>query len=331
MGHGITDRDSMADVGKLAWHGLGMALPEGMGAEDACKLTGCDKPTRLAPIMADGEVIADHYAHKDATDGYFFGIVQKDYVPVENIETARFADGLFGMDKAPVCESIGTLFGRRRFWCLMRMARDIILPKEDRVATYVAVANGHGGTSAFSCYPTTVRIVCANTLRLSEKDLSRGVRFIHRAGGDKEKMADKLATAQLVMGFADKSLAKFEDEARALAGKAWKREDVGSYFRMVFAALWPLAQGADKLTALKWEAKQGETMAQWLRVFEAEKCAATFGANAWTGSQAVTDWLDHSSGRGKAQAGSAERTASNLFGAADKQKAVAMKMALATL
>jgi phage/plasmid-like protein (TIGR03299 family) len=329
----------MADVGKLAWHGLGQALPEGIGAEDACKLIGCDWSTVLYPLQTvatdngpgSGVAIPEHFAHMRKDNGAFMGIVQKDYVPVENIDVARFADGLFGMDRAPVCESTGTLFGGKRYWALMRMARDIELPKGDRIATYVAVANGHGGTAAFTCYPTTVRIVCANTLRLSEKDLSRGVRFIHRAGGDKQAMADKLKTAQLVLGFADKSLAKFEEEARALAGKEWKREDVHSFFMVSFRVLWPLAEGADKETTIRYMNKQNEVISQWLRVFESERCAAAFGANAWTGSQAVTDWLDHATGRGKATFGSEERTASNLFGASDKQKKQVMAVALNAL
>lgn len=332
MGHGLTNTDRMADVGKLAWHGLGQALPEGIGAEDAAKLVGCDWTTRLAPVMADGEVIAEHFAHKRTDNGQFLGIVQKDYVPVENVEVCRFADGIFGMDRAPICESIGTLFGGKRFWCLMRMAGDIELPKGDSIARYVAVSNGHGGTAAFSCYPTTVRIVCANTLRLSEREVGKqAVRFIHRAGGDKEAMADKLKTAQAVLGFADKAMAKFRSEAEALARKGWNKADAFQFFKVTFAALWPLADGADHSTTQRWNAKMADVTSEWLRVFESERCAAVFGANAWTGSQAITDWLDHSTGRGKAGHGSAERTASNLFGASDKQKGQVMRMALATL
>jgi phage/plasmid-like protein (TIGR03299 family) len=230
-----------------------------------------------------------------------------------------------------VCESTGTLFGGKRFWSLMRMPRDIELPKGDRVATYVAVANGHGGTAAFSCYPTTVRIVCANTLRLSERDLSKGVRFIHRAGGDAQAMKDKLATAQLVLGFADKAVAKFEEEARALVARGWTEADAYSFFQVTFSALWPLGEGAAADTEARWREKRNDIVAQWLRVFHSERCAAAFGANAWTGTQAVTDWIDHASGRGKASLGSAERTQSNLFGAADKQKGQVFKLALQSL
>lgn len=340
MGHGLTRTDRMADVGKLAWHGLGIALPQGIGAEDACKLIGCDWPTRLDPLFShqrgvDGPPslsnyveVPEHFAHRRGDNGDFLGIVQKDYVPVENIDVARFADGIFGMDRAPVCESIGTLFGGKRFWTLMRMPKDITLPKGDVVATYLAVANGHGGTAAFSCYPTTVRIVCANTLRLSEKDLSRGVRFIHKAGGDAQAMKDKLATAQMVLGYADKQVERFREQAEALARKGWKREDAHSFFMVTFRALWPLAEGADKATQVRYMERQNEVVAQWTRVFESERCAAVFGANAWTGLQAVTDWLDHSSGRGKAAFGSEDRTASNLFGASDKQKRQAFTLAL---
>lgn len=332
MGHGLSDSDRMADVGRLAWHGLGIELPEGMGAEDAGKHTDVLWPTRLAPVMADGEVIPEHFAHKRADNGQFLGIVQKDYVPVENVEVCRFADGIFGLDRAPVCESIGTLFSGRRFWCLMRMPRDIELPKGDRVATYVAVSNGHGGTAAFSCYPTTVRIVCANTLRLSEKEVGKqAVRFIHRAGGSKEAMADKLATARMVLGFADGAVAKFEEQARALAEKGWTEADAFEFFAVAFQTLWPLADGADGQTEARWRDKRRDVLAQWSRVFQGERCAAVFGANAWTGSQAVTDWLDHSAGRGKAAQGSSERVQSNLFGASDKQKGQVMRLALASL
>jgi phage/plasmid-like protein (TIGR03299 family) len=341
MGHGLEESDRMADVGKLAWHGLGQALPEGIGAEDAAKLIGCDWRTKLVPVLAEGmgpvgsgsahALIPDHFAHMRADNGAFLGIVQKDYVPVENLDVARFADGLAGPDRAMVCESTGTLFSGKRFWSLMRMPRDIDLPKGDRIATYVAVANGHGGTAAFSCYPTTVRIVCANTLRLSERDLSKGVRFIHRAGGDREAMAEKLKTAQLVLGFADKAVAKFEEQARALVARGWNEADAYSFFQVTFSALWPLGEGAASDTEAKWREKRNDIVAQWLRVFHSEKCAAVFGANAWTGTQAVTDWLDHASGRGKASLGSAERTQSNLFGAADKQKGQVFRLALSSL
>lgn len=335
MAHEIRSTDKFGEVrsnGQRAWHGLGIEIPEGLSAVEGVKKIGLDWNTELLPVYADRmtpdgvERIESkaHRLHVRSDTGGVLGMVSDSYGAVQNVEMAEFADALLGEDAAMSMETGGSLFDGRRVFLLMRMPQNIVAARGDELATYLAVTNGHGGVAAFAAYPTTVRIVCNNTLRLAEQDLSRGARFIH--SGD---VKGKLETVKLVLGFAQKRIAKFGEQVEAMARTQITGEQVKKFMLDAFDAAFPRPnERADDETTQKWLAKREEVFTEWRQLFVNERNAMrSIRGSIWQAFNTVTEWHDH--GRGRSADNSDARVASNLFGVSHDAKSKTLKLALA--
>lgn len=252
------------------------------------------------------------------------GMVSDGYSKIDNQQLAEFADSIMGDDAAGVLETAGSLYSGKRVFALIRMPKTIVAARGDELAQYLAISNGHGGTAAFAAYPTSVRIVCANTLRMSEREISRGARFMHT--GD---MASKLKTAKMLLGFAASEFKKLEEQVTAMARKTLTADQVKQFMHAAFEAAFPMPAGQDPDTMAKWTAKREETFAEWRVLFNNEKNAmASIRGSVWAAFNTVTEWHDHGRGRFGAVADSDARVHSNLFGVSHVAKAKTLKLAL---
>src|SRR4029077_4527988 len=106
---------------------------------------------------------------------------------------------------------------------------------KDEVSPYILVSNGHDGKTALRCTPTTVRVVCSNTLHAVLPQYDAGGRmkkavtcsFVANHLGDvKGKVEDAKAALELY-GKALDSTRLMIDQA---AAKELNREDVQRFF-----------------------------------------------------------------------------------------------------
>lgn len=350
MAHEIRESDRFGYVGEPAWHGLGASLPSGLTAVEGFKRLGLDWTTELLPLnaqLANGATIplVEHRAHIRCDTNDVLGVVSDGYKPIDNGDLAAFADAVMGSGpagideqgnvvQAPVAalETAGSLYGGKRVFALLRLPTDVVVAQGkggfcDNLATYLALTNGHGGTASFTCSPTAIRIVCANTLRLAERDMTRGVRFMHT--GDLE---GKLRSAKLALGFAAQELNKLAEQARALAKTSFDHQQVADYFATVFDATFP-APSDDEASEprARWLKKRAEVIGEWQTLFANERNEQLVGASAWSALNAVTEWHDHERGRFGRVAESDARVHSNLFGVSHQAKGKALRLALATV
>jgi phage/plasmid-like protein (TIGR03299 family) len=335
MAHEIRSTDRFGEVraqGKRAWHGLGVEIPEGISTVDAMKLTGLDWETELLTVHAERLTaegvesipLPDHRAHFRKGTNQRLGMVSSDWKPVENLELAEFADALLGEDRAATCETVGSLFDCRKVFALIRLPGDLQAAVGDKLATYIAITNGHGGTAAFAAYPTTVRIVCNNTLRMSEQSLSQGARFVHT--GD---LKGKLATARLVLGFAHKELERLDEQIRAMVNQRPGSAAIASFLDRAFRATFAAPSADDVEATEKWNSKRVETQHRWADIYKLE-CDRTpaIAGSVWAAFNAVTEWHDHERGRFEDVATSDARVHSNLFGVSHVAKSKTLKLAM---
>ena len=61
-------------------------------------------------------------------------------------------------------ETAGVLMEGRKFWALARTSHSTALKGNDVVDSYILLATSCDGTLATTATPTTVRVVCNNTL-----------------------------------------------------------------------------------------------------------------------------------------------------------------------
>ncbi len=336
MAHEITNTDRYGEVrtgGKRAWHGLGEEIQEGLGAVAAAEEVGVGWTTSLSDVFCketsiddNGDVsenlvvLPSHKLHIRDDNASHLGMVSSGYQIFDNIEVCKFADALAGLDSAISVETIGTLRGGKRFFVLVKLPKVIQAGANDPLAQYVLLSNGHGGVAAFNAYPTSIRVVCANTLRWSERDVLKGCRFQHT--GDLES---KLGEVQAALGIALKETDKFEQQVLALSGskvgggsKKRAAEELAAYFTGVY--------DATELRLSDNEDRKGRVIEAWTANMEDERQLG--GASLWTAYNSVSQWYDHERGRFKEVADSRGRVNSNLFGTADRFKRVAYNQAL---
>lgn len=335
MAHEIRSSDRFGEVranGQRAWHGLGVEIPEGIDTVAAFRQIGLDWQTELLPVHADRVTaegmqsigLPDHRAHIRSDTGQVLGLVSDGYKPIDNIDLATFADAVLGEDRAATCETAGSLFDGRKVFALIRLPGDLVAAQGDKLARYIAITNGHGGTAAFAAYPTTVRIVCNNTLRMSEQSLAQGARFVHT--GD---LKGKLATARLVLGFAHKELAKLDAQIHAMVANRPTAAALASFMDRAFRETFAAPSVDDKEATERWDAKRKEVQSRWGDLYQRE-CERTpaIAGSVWAAFNAVTEWHDHERGRFEAVADSNARVHSNLFGVSHVAKAKTLKLAL---
>jgi phage/plasmid-like protein (TIGR03299 family) len=313
-------------VGEKAWHGLGEQLPEGLTAEEAFRKLGIDWGTRLAPIHAtvgDKQVPLDGFrAHIREDNHDVLGVVTDGYKPIENMDVARFADLLAGDDAAVSVETAGTLMKGRRVFALVKLPEVIRVTAEDIVDLYMLVSNGHGGFASFSAYPTSVRVVCANTLRWSEADAGKGVTFRHQGDID-----GKIKIARAAMGLAQAETLRFREAVAKLVKTQMDAATARAFMEIAWDRAFGIKISPESENYEKLRDKRSKEIERWMELFESpNQTLPGISGTAWAAYNAASEWIEHEKGR--FEDGSPARNHSNLFGVSQVQKLRIFRAAL---
>lgn len=343
MSHEIKEDDNFGEVqarGERAWHGLGTVLPEGLSCKKSFKDIGLDWETELLPLTAtyseDGKKkqfkVPSHAVHVRSDTKRPLAVVGANYQPISNLELADFADSLVQADHSVETETAGSLRNGRTIFACVRLPKDIEVTDEDILHQYVLIRNSHDGSSAFQVYPTSVRVVCANTLRWSERDAARGISLQHTGRVD-----DKIAHARLALGLISDETERFAAQVRLLAAKSVKRADVEEYFRTVYDATFGVVpveakDPNDDVSVGRFNRqleKRDNQLAEWTaNMDDAKNSMPGVRGTAWAMYNAVSQWHDHDRGRFGPVTESDGRVHSNLFGQSHSDKNKAFRLAL---
>jgi phage/plasmid-like protein (TIGR03299 family) len=136
------------------------------------------------------------------------GVVSDRYKIVQNTDAFNFLDSLL-QDGVIRYESAGALKGGRVVWALARMPSQDEIAPGDVSRRYILFSTTHDGSGSVHALPTSVRVVCANTLRIAT---ASDCGFRHT--GD---VAKKLEFARQYLSQFDEKFTLFRDKARVLA------------------------------------------------------------------------------------------------------------------
>ena len=108
----------------------------------------------------------------------------------QNHAAFEFFDAIV-QDKLAIYETAGALKGGRHIWMLARLPKTLRAAGDDEIRPYVLLANSHDGTRALRMIPTTIRVVCPNTLNLAlgRSAATDGVTIFHNESLDR-RVAD---------------------------------------------------------------------------------------------------------------------------------------------
>jgi phage/plasmid-like protein (TIGR03299 family) len=199
-----------------AWHNLGTVLESVPDSETMLKASHLDWEVKKFDLYAniiggarDGDTIRSTEKMVVRTDTMQeLGVVGDGYAIVQNRESFTFLDSLV-QDGIMRYESAMALRGGRVIAVLARMPSTDEIADGDTSNRYVLFQSSHDGSMNLRAIPTSVRVVCMNTLRIA----TQGIDGIRHSGD----MSRKLDYMRKYLSQFDAKFTLFRDKARKLA------------------------------------------------------------------------------------------------------------------
>lgn len=338
MAHEIESTDNVILHREKAWHGLGIVVEDAPTPTEACRLAGLDWQVEqwLLTAYPEADVMAakqaDEYRANIRSDTRaILGIVGAGWRPVQNTELAGFCEALAEYGDDVRVESAGSIRGGRKVWFLLKgESFSVRGTKGDVIAPYIAASMGHDGTQAVRFDPTTIRVVCSNTLHMvtGEGTNLRPAAYTIRHSGD---ISAKLDEAKAGLKLYRHALATTTGAMETLASADVKRKDIEAFWLDVYQRLVePIPSAPTTKAETRAREKAVDAFAEMSEIFDRELSVA--GANAWNALNAFTGWMQNGrKARGlDDEARDESRTHSKLFGTALDASDNAFAVALAT-
>jgi phage/plasmid-like protein (TIGR03299 family) len=273
---------------KPAWHGFGTVVSEAQTSVDALRIAGLDWTvalTDLAAIMPDGshQPIDTHRATMRTDTGKALGAVGLRYQPLQNREAFAWMDEVVG-EQLAIWHTCGSLRGGKDVWMLAKLPGNLEVCDRDVLDKYVLITNNHAGTGAVRLFPTSVRVVCANTLRLaisevdsnkSDAGLPRGLKLFHTAGS----LGKRVQKAKELLGVIGKSHDEFAQAARSMLAKPLNTQQVSDY--------------CGGLVENRSDRNRTKVLGQLWDRFALPTNEGGYKSNVWTAYNAASEWADH--------------------------------------
>lgn len=303
MAHEITSTDNVLLVKQAAWHGLGVIVPDAVTPTEALPLIGAEWGVRQLALSATDPLTGKTIELKDrllnVRDDNFeeLGIVSRHYKTFTNREVAEFCESLVevGNEVVPVkVETAGTIRGGKKVWFLLK-GESFNIGLRDEVVPYVLVANGHDGLTSLTVTPTTIRVVCSNTLHMvvAGSDAHAAPQTAAISIGHMGDLQSKVAAARNALAHYKHSLNYTKHQMEKLADTTVGHQELLSFFTELYdnhitATL--DKTHSDKVSSRRKE-RAGQSFLTFMDRFEQEETLA--GASWWNAMNAYTGMLQH--------------------------------------
>lgn len=293
--------ETMAYVGETPWHQLGHALPPKQPLEVWARQAGMDWEIHETPVRYAASAGAGAGGVAGATEGPTLdfedhkvlyrsdtlaplSVVGRRYQVVQPATVLEFYRDLTERSGFEL-ETAGVLKAGRKFWALARTGAQATLQGRDVVHGYVLLATSCDGSLATTVTPTTVRVVCANTLAMAVDGATGAVRVPHNTVFDPQAVKQKLGIA--VSGWGD-----FMYRMKTLAERKVPHAEAERFLRTV---LTPATSPSGNATSTE-PAAPGLVLRKVQSLYDGHGRGAELGAakgTAWGLLCAVTEYVDH--------------------------------------
>lgn len=282
--------EQMAYVGATPWHGLGNQLSPKQPLEVWQQEAGMNWQIQESPVsyMADavGHLGTIHsfpeqkvLYRSDSKEA--LSVVSQRYQVVQPREVLEFYRDLSERSGYEL-ETAGVLKGGKKFWALARTGQSAELKGNDLVNGYLLLATSCDGTLATTATPTTVRVVCNNTLSISLNGATHAIKVPHSTRFDPQAVKKQL-------GIAVSQWDEFMHRMRALAERKVPWSEAMSYFMSVLCDTSPSGSLPEQLPNERALRKVQELYEGRGRGSQLASACGT----AWGLLNAVTEYVDH--------------------------------------
>ncbi|ELY20713.1 Hypothetical phage/plasmid-related protein [Vreelandella titanicae BH1] len=314
--------EQMAYVGATPWHGLGQQLSRQQPLEVWQQQAGMNWHIEEAPVR----FIAEGASHLGSIHSFPeqkvlyrsdtkapLSVVSQRYKVVQPEEILEFYRDLTEYAGYEL-ETAGVLKGGRKFWALARSGLSTSLKGQDEVNDYLLLATSCDGTLATMATPTTVRVVCNNTLQIAVDGTSQAVKVPHRSEFDPRALKSQL-------GISVSQWNDFMYRMKALAERKIDHREAQQYFQSVLCGIDKPIEDPSKLPNYR-------ALNKVQKLYHGEGRGShldTAKDTAWGLLNAVTEYVDHD----KRARSNDTRLDSAWFGQGAQLKQEALQTALA--
>ena len=313
------------------WHRLGTVLPTGLTADQALELAylrdwdvrKVQALTTLEQITADGVttdiaavpgqfaiVRTNPFTKKAEPLGTTGGVVGTKYQPFQNEQAVEFLAAVTNEYSDAEFETAGSIRGGTQVFVSMKLT-NFMIGGVDAHNMYLVYLLNHA-TGANQAFPTTIRVVCANTADWAVQS----ARYTFRHSASIEARHQEARDA-LKMSFNYNAM--FQAAAESMLKQAMDLDE----FRKVCDGVWPQpdAEAAD-LARKRWD----ERRSQLRQLFVFADTQENIRFTKWGAFNAIVEYQDHvASSRGNSAAEKAEvRALRTIDGSPVKEKAFAL-------
>ena len=281
---------SMAYTGETPWHQLGNPLPAKQSIDVWAKEAGmdwaiCETPVRylteqigsLGAIMSFNEQKVLYRSDTKAALSVVSGRYQV-VQPKAVLEFYRDLTEISGFE----LETAGVLKEGKKFWAPARTGKEAVLKGNDVVKGYILLATSCDGTLATTATPTTVRVVCNNTLAIALNGASSAIKVPHSTSFDAQAVKKQL-------GIAVSQWDSFMYRMKTLSERKVKSHESMNYFLKV---LCQTDSHVDPAQGLMNERALKKVQALYEGQGHGAELASAAGT-AWGLLNAVTEFVDH--------------------------------------
>lgn len=181
-------------------------------------------------------------------------------------------------------ETVGSLFGGRKIWALLRIPEEVTLPGGDVVKGYLLVTTSFDGSTGTEFKFVSVRVVCNNTLQMALGESKSGVIVYHSEEIDIDKVKADLGIGASVWS-------AFIEKAMALAAKPVTTAQAQTVLRKVYGDPKPMTAENGVVTMI-----ENPNVVRTLGYFTGGGIGADLlsaKGTAWGVVNAVTQEVDH--------------------------------------
>lgn len=351
MAHEITAQDNVALAVEGAWHGIGNVVPAAMTPKEAIVAAGLDWEVKVLPQFYavpgafDPETPANEQVegNEAAWESQYSrtvvrmpraGQLDREGNPETFIELSSVGpewqpiqnDQMFDMVESALVqgvrlESAGSFQQGRKVFSLLRSDSFAAGGKgNDEVTKYLLLANGHDAQFTFRAIPTSIRVVCMNTLKMA---LSGKGMFTLRHVGDTEGRLKDMATA--LQNFKATGTL-FQEKVNALAQRDADSKKLNKFWKEA----WKIVHGDDLPKDEEAVQEMKAEIESWTNTMEVEKLELEAqDTTMWLAANAITKTIQHGDPKRRTKGWAEGRQVSNLFGKNDEITTKVMQAALA--
>lgn len=297
--------EKMAFTGDIPWHRLGHRLLPKQPLEVWAQQAGMDWTIQETPVrymtrdpacvepQQALESFAEHKVLYRSDTGAALSVVGHRYQVVQPREVLEFYRDLTEIGGYEM-ETAGVLKAGRKFWALARTGQRVALKGSDTVEGYLLLATSCDGTLATTATPTTVRVVCHNTLTMAINGASsNAIRVPHSTAFDADAIKRQL-------GIAVSHWDSFMYRMKALSERKVKTRESMDYFVQVLngkpSELTSKAAVHQEIDRKQTAVPRDRAAKRLQALYEGQGRGAELAAakgTAWGLLNAVTEYVDH--------------------------------------